>query len=60
MKEKVMAAVSLDSSEERVSGGLFSLTSAVDMVMVCGGASKKRRSASRYGSDNVVPFSPKV
>lgn len=42
MKEKVEAAVSLDSSAERVSAGLFSLTSAVDMVMVCGGVGKKQ------------------
>ena len=37
MKANVMAAVSLDSSAERFSGLVFSLTIAVEIVMVCGG-----------------------
>ena len=50
MKANVMAAVSLDSSAERFSGLVFSLTIAVEMVMVCmrdGGDEAREKQASR-------------
>lgn len=42
MKANVMAAVSLDSSSERFSGLVLSLTIAVEIVMVCGGPASIR------------------
>lgn len=54
MNEKVIAAVSLESSEERSFAVVCSLTIAVDIVMVCQERRKKKRKTGAGDRDQRI------